>query len=118
VVEPDSRLVFRTFESHGFRFLQPVCEATGKEVYKSRDSIWLTRDRDLLEGLVRKGVVFYNPREDRIRIDVVDYILSDVGWFPVRAGADGATRIKENVKTFLTAMEEEDFFGFAGARRP
>jgi HD domain len=46
----------------------------------SRTHIWMSRDRRLLDALYTKGIFFVNPREERIQIEEVDYIISDVGY--------------------------------------
>lgn len=46
----------------------------------NRTHIWMCRDRQLLDLLHKENIFFANPREDRIPIAKVDYIVSDVGW--------------------------------------
>lgn len=49
----------------------------------NRTHIWMCRDRRLLDLLHEKNIFFANPREDRIPIAKVNYIVSDVGHYRV-----------------------------------
>jgi len=49
----------------------------------NRNNIWMCRDNQLLKTLRKAEVCFLNPREDRIPINKVDYIVSDIGYHKI-----------------------------------
>jgi len=53
---------------------------TFKELPPNRTHSWMTRDTKLINKLYEEKVSFLNPREDKISIDKVDYIISDTGY--------------------------------------
>ena len=50
----------------------------------TRKHIWLPRDESILKELYEKNIMFFNPREDRIRINELDFIISNKGWHAIK----------------------------------
>ena len=49
------------------------------ELPKNRDHIWFTSDSGLLSKLRKDKISLLNPREDRVQINKVDAIITDIG---------------------------------------
>ena len=66
----------------------------GLENISDRDHIWLSRDRTIYEKFHENGIMLYNPREDVIPIEHLDYIISDKGHYQISTGNRDRTRAK------------------------
>lgn len=73
---------------------------------RTRDNVWINRDPRVHTDLrkAREHIHFYNPREEAIPIALVDYVICDVGIFPVRAHDTATTQ--KNIESFLSAVRE------------
>lgn len=54
--------------------------STFKNLPSNRTHSWMTRDTKLIEKIYDSNISFLNPREDKVAIDKVDYIISDSGY--------------------------------------
>lgn len=62
----------------------------------SRESVWLLKDKELLDNLRANDIYFYNPREDVIPISHIDYLLSDFGYINLSANRHKPNVVKEH----------------------
>ncbi|MFX1238581.1 MAG: hypothetical protein ACFE8P_12780 [Promethearchaeota archaeon] len=46
-----------------------------------REHIWFLKDKKRIKELYDNKIYLYNPREDNVRLTLLDYIISDVGYF-------------------------------------
>jgi len=60
----------------------------GSEV---RESVWMVKDRELLERLYQAGIMFYNPREDNIPISRIDFLISESRYSKISEGDMGVS---------------------------
>lgn len=75
---------------------------------KTRDNIWLTRDKNIYEEIQKNysKIMFYNPREDVVPIEYLDFIISDVGYFPI--DSTDKSIIQTNIDAFFSKLPKED----------
>jgi hypothetical protein len=57
---------------------------TGDGEEATREHIWLPRDEVVLKDLFDKSIMFFNPREDRIELKELDYVISNVGYHSMK----------------------------------
>lgn len=55
----------------------------GLKNVNTREHVWISRDAALLDTLYDEGIMFFNPREDMIPIEHIDYIITDKTWKPI-----------------------------------
>ena len=54
----------------------------------TRQHIWLPRDEIVLKDLFDKNIMFFNPREDKIELKELDFVISNVGFHSMKEDAD------------------------------
>lgn len=69
----------------------------------TRENIWMLRDKKVAKELKEKKVMFYNPREDAVRIEDVDYIISDIGHLEIRPQGN-----PEAITNFMAAIRQKN----------
>ncbi len=45
---------------------------------QNREHIWMMKDRDLIQRLSETQIAFANPREDKVEISDIDYIITEI----------------------------------------
>jgi hypothetical protein len=70
----------------------------------TRKHIWLPRDERIINELKDKEIVFYNPREDKIKIDELDFIISNTGYHPIKD--EKPDTLKSNKDKFHKTINE------------
>jgi translation initiation factor 2B subunit (eIF-2B alpha/beta/delta family) len=70
-----------TVQIDGCTFWRGVWFGTGPKAVRagSREHVWIPRDAELMRKLCSEGIAFFNPKEDRIPINHVDFIITDKG---------------------------------------
>lgn len=66
-------------EVDGFTF------AAWPDLGANRSSVWMCRDKVLIDALHQSGVSFLNPREDCVPSSMVDFLVTDLGWDSMNA---------------------------------
>jgi hypothetical protein len=72
-----------------------------------RNNIWITRDINVIRELNDNNIRFYNPREDVIPIDCVNYIVSNTGFYEIDTGQASRDTIKSNINKFLLSIKSD-----------
>ena len=83
----EANLTNERVQIDGCTFWRGLSYGTGPEAVRarSREHVWMTRDAELLRKLCSEGIAFFNPKEDRIPISRVDFIITDKGSRSVKA---------------------------------
>ncbi len=73
----------------------------------TRQHIWLPRDEVILSELFDKEIMFFNPREDKIPIDKLDFIISNVKYHPIID--ENPEELNKNKNSFHEAINERNY---------
>ena len=80
---------------------------------QNRSHIWLMKDIDLISRIHDKSFLFANPREDKIRLKDIDYIILDNEIQELATENDRKNDTEKfNVKNFQGYLKQKEWEGF------
>lgn len=97
--------------------IEGYCFWKGLGNTKIRENIWMTRDKNIYDEIQKDcgKIMFYNPREDVVPIEYLDYIISDVGYFPINSA--NKDNLKNNINAFFAKLQGKSESVFEQAKK-
>lgn len=70
-----------------------------------REKLWFLRDAQVIKQLSENNIYLFNPREDRIPIKDLDYIITDNGCYTIKGGLKNPKNVQQKIETFINAQQ-------------